>query len=159
MSLLKKERQTCGRRMFDLGPWEREEGLDDWKGKGGIIGQHAVGRCCSFCGSLHPEDFMEKVREGWIVGGTDKNYKWYLDKPRTPEQIAKIKADNPNLPEVLVSAGDTVAKFYTVHLTRPLAEEFLQLWRDGKLNHSMYRRPWLPSLADGAPEWLTGMSS
>lgn len=85
-------RQTCPRRMADLGPWQREEGLDEWRADRGVIGQGKVGLSCSFCGSLHPDRFMELVREGWIVGPTDKSYKAYLGKPRTDEDIAARKA-------------------------------------------------------------------
>jgi hypothetical protein len=85
-------RQTCPRRMSDFGPWPREEGLDQWKKQGGIIGQEKIGLGCSFCGSLHPDRFMELVREGWVVGPTDKSYKAYLGRPRTAEEKAERKA-------------------------------------------------------------------
>jgi len=85
-------KQTCPRRMSDMGPWQRAEGLDEWRADGGVIGQNRVGLSCSFCGSLHPDRFMELVREGWVVGPTDKNYKAYLGKPRTAEDIAARKA-------------------------------------------------------------------
>ena len=77
---------TCPRRVGEFGPWEREEGLDDWDSPGGMIGQEQVGPSCSFCGSLHPDRFMELIREGWLVGPTDKNYKAYLAQPLTEEQ-------------------------------------------------------------------------
>ena len=86
------EKQTCPRRMSDWGPWKREEDLDTWDQRGGVIGQEKIGAGCSFCGSLHPDRFMELVREGWIVGPTDKGYKAYLGKPRTEEDIAARKA-------------------------------------------------------------------
>lgn len=83
------ERQTCPRRMSDWGPWERDEGLDRWAtDRGGIIGQDQIGQSCLFCGSLHPDRFMELVRDGWIVGPTDKHYKAYLESPLTDEQKA-----------------------------------------------------------------------
>jgi hypothetical protein len=84
-------RQTCPRRMSDFGPWDRSEGLDKWT-TGHRVGQDAVGLSCSFCGSLNPDRFLELVREGWIVGPTDKSYKAYLGRPRTPEDIAARKA-------------------------------------------------------------------
>ena len=85
-------KQTCPRRMTDWGPWPREESLDEWNTQGGVIGQERIGLSCSFCGSLHPDRFMELVREGWVVGPTDKGYKAYLGKPRTEEDIARRKA-------------------------------------------------------------------
>lgn len=80
--------QTCPRRLTDFGPWERTEGLDSWTTGHGLVGQDQVGPSCSFCGSLHPDRFMELVRDGWIVGPTDKDYKAYLESPVTEEEAA-----------------------------------------------------------------------
>lgn len=85
-------KQTCPRRMSDLGPWERAADLDEWRPDRGVIGQDQIGLSCSFCGSLNPDRFMELVRAGWVVGPTDKNYKAYLGRPRTDEDIAARKA-------------------------------------------------------------------
>jgi hypothetical protein len=82
------ERQTCPRRMQDFGPWDRSEGLDRWATGHGLVGQDRVALSCSFCGSLHPDRFMELVREGWIVGPTDKSYKAYLESPLTDDEKA-----------------------------------------------------------------------
>lgn len=82
------ERQTCPRRMSDFGPWERTEGLDSWRAGRAMGGSESVGLSCSFCGSLHPDRFMELVREGWIVGPTDKSYKAYLESPLSDEEKA-----------------------------------------------------------------------
>ena len=86
-------KQTCPRRMTDFGPWERAENLDTWdKRGGGIVGQEKIGPGCSFCGSLHPDRFMELVREGWVVGPTDKGYKAYLGRPLTDDEKGARKA-------------------------------------------------------------------
>lgn len=82
------ESQTCPRRLSDIGPWARAEGLDSWTTGHGLVGQENVGASCSFCGSLHPDRFMDLVRDGWIVGPTDKNYKAYLSRPLTDEEAA-----------------------------------------------------------------------
>lgn len=83
------ERQTCGRRMNDFGPFTRAENLDHWKKEGGF-------RICSFCGSIHPDDLIEAIKkDGFkIIGRTDKNYKWYINDTKkyyrqhdTPEFI------------------------------------------------------------------------
>lgn len=68
------EKHTCGRRMTGLGPWEREEHLDTW------IDRDSV-RACSFCGSMHPEDFLLAVESSCKVTPTDKSYKVYVDLP------------------------------------------------------------------------------
>lgn len=58
---------TCPRRLNELGPWERTEGLDT-----------PVRDRCPFCGSLTPERFLERARAGHQLGPTDKPYKVYL---------------------------------------------------------------------------------
>lgn len=70
------DRQTCGRRMNDFGPFERVENIDHWRGESG-------NRTCSFCGSLHPSDVIEAMKKhGFgVIGKTDKNYKWYIAIP------------------------------------------------------------------------------
>ena len=80
--------QTCPRRMLDMGPWERAENLDSWAVRGG----DSIGPSCSFCGSLHPDRFMELVRQGWVVGPTDKSYKAYLSQPLSDEEKAEHKS-------------------------------------------------------------------
>jgi len=67
-------------------------GPDRWEARHGLVHQSQVGMSCSHCGSLHPDRFMELVREGWIVGPTDKNYKAYLHEPVTDEHRAQRKA-------------------------------------------------------------------
>jgi hypothetical protein len=72
------EKQTCGRRMNDFGPWERKENLDEWE----IIGKDKI---CSFCGSLHPESVLEIVKEfGKETIEIAKSYKWYVKRPDVP---------------------------------------------------------------------------
>lgn len=60
--------QTCPRRMEEFGPWEHEENLDHWLDDG----------TCSFCGSIKPDAFLERIRAGEQVQPTDKNYKAYI---------------------------------------------------------------------------------
>ena len=81
-----EQQQTCPRRLSDWGPWERTEGLDRWVTDRGMAAQ--VGPSCDFCGSLHPDRFMELVRDGWIVGPTDKRYKAYLESPLSDDEKA-----------------------------------------------------------------------
>lgn len=59
--------------------------LDVWRAD-------AAGPCCSYCGSLQPDRFLELVRAGWTVGPTDKSYKAYLSRPATAEEMADRKA-------------------------------------------------------------------
>lgn len=90
---------------------------------------------CSYCGSLHPDILMAKLRAGWTLEGSDKPYKWYLEDP----------------------AGQRGSKFYTVHLPRAAAENLLAGLGDGTFQHRLYVRPWIPSLASDAPSWLVGI--
>lgn len=128
---------VCGRRFdgYPVHDWPPHTArADHWRTGGGLVTQGAVGVSCSYCGSLHPDVLMDKLRAGWTLEGTDKSYKWYL-------------ADLD---------GRTVAKFYTVHLHRAACEELLRALGDETIKHSLYIRPWLPALASTAPSWLTG---
>ena len=64
-------------------------------------------RTCSWCGSMHPEDFMRICRSGsGEVGPTDKRYKAYVE------------------------GGIIRAKFYFRHLTEDQRREFVDLYND-----------------------------
>jgi hypothetical protein len=65
-------------------------------------------KTCSFCGSLHPDDFMDRVRSGVEVGPTDKNYKAYI-------------------------GGSGGPKFYYQHLSADQRREFVELLNDGTM--------------------------
>lgn len=90
---------TCRRRMEDFDPWERKEGMDFWSRE--VNGD----RTCSFCGGMHPDDFvkiMEKIRdgvEGYRIDQSDKSYKVYVHQP-------DVK-----------NADDGAIKFYKYHIT------------------------------------------
>lgn len=70
------EAQTCPRRMDDFGPWPREEMLDSWVLRHDYKGELTMS--CSFCGSMHPDAFMQAIADGREIGPTDKNYKAYV---------------------------------------------------------------------------------
>jgi hypothetical protein len=147
------EAQTCPRRMHEFGSWERAENLDSWTTR-----QSAVGLSCSFCGSLNPDRFMELVRQGWIVGPTDKSYKAYLDRPatdeekqarkdrwlastvgqalkraaeaegKTPEQVAEELDQAYQAENPMGDSAGTAAKFYYQHLSAEQQAEFIELY-------------------------------
>jgi len=95
--------------MSDLfGNWERKEGLDTWTKGHGLVTQGAE-KSCSFCGSLHPDTFMEWIDAGAEVGPTDKNYKAYIRGPQ----------------------GE--AKFYYLHLDTTQRRQFVNLYNDGTM--------------------------
>lgn len=66
---------TCPRRINEHGPWEKTRHMDRWAGP-------VNGRTCSFCGSLHPDDFMRLAKDGTPLDPTDKNYKVYAGGSR-----------------------------------------------------------------------------
>lgn len=151
-----QQSQTCPRRMQEFGPWPREEGQDAWM-------SGAVGPSCSFCGSLHPDRFMELVREGWIVGPTDKGYKAYLMPPATDEEKAQHKErwlagfttdevrraaeEQGETPEQYraelqtvyerqvapLNGSDKQVKFYYQHLSEEQRGEFIDLHNNGRM--------------------------
>lgn len=63
---------------------------------------------CSYCGSIHPDTFMDKICAGVEVGPTDKSYKAYL--------------------------GDAGTKFYFQHLSRDQRIEFTDMYNAGTIN-------------------------
>jgi hypothetical protein len=111
------EKHTCPRRHEDGTATEDSplvgsgENLDAYSSGHGIIGQ---GRGCTYCGSMHPDDFMDAMREGATLGVTDKNYKAY------------VKGYKNN--------GDNGGKFYFQHLSREQKIEFVGLLNDKKIN-------------------------
>lgn len=85
-------RHTCPRRTELWGPAKLAEGLDFYQADTGLVGQP---RGCSYCGSLPPDDFMDAVRAGAVLGPTDKAYKIYLDVPNPePDTIRAVGTSN-----------------------------------------------------------------
>ena len=114
--------QTCPRRMQEDGPWEHRENLDIW------VDRHTPrpqdpGPCCSFCGSLHPDMFLDLIASGrWVVEPTDKNYKAYLGEILSMEERTAV----PGEPLPPVRSGR--AKFYYQHLSPEQQERFVELY-------------------------------
>ena len=87
------ETMTCERRMEMVGPWKIEEGPDSW----GTREDSGEFRFCSFCGSLHPDDFEILIKEScdsdkprtWIECST-KSYKWYIHTPDVKSGMLKF---------------------------------------------------------------------
>jgi hypothetical protein len=82
--------------MTELGPWERAEGLDEYRPDHGIIGQV---RGCTFCGSMEPGDFLEAVKDGAEIGPTDKSYKLYVQQPNPdPDRLHPMSGSHSASP-------------------------------------------------------------
>lgn len=73
------EKHTCPRRINEIGPWEYKEAIDTWEMRGDD-------KCCSFCGSLHPDRVVELVKEFGlgIIQNSTKSYKWYINRASVP---------------------------------------------------------------------------
>lgn len=94
---------TCGRR--ETAPTMPDP--DDYTPGRGLVGQP---RGCTYCGSMAPDDFLAAVRDGAVVGPTDKSYKAYL------------------------STTDGVqGKFYFQHLSPEQCGEFIDLYNTGRM--------------------------
>lgn len=140
----------CPRRAESI---HQASGPDTWDSGPSLTG--GIGPCCTYCGSLNPDVFMEKIRDKWIVGPTDKPTKVYLDRAFEPEEIERIKTGSIiwktvrrlkldeglseddaaaaadadwNAHEASKLTGRTVAKFHFVHLTVEQQTEFLALY-------------------------------
>lgn len=95
---------TCPRRMDELGPWPRKEGLDGFTAE-------AV---CVFCGSISVEAF-----EGFIREAAKPKSKVRIDSAKGG---AKFYVRNPD--------ARGCVKFYAVHATREQRESHYELLRD-----------------------------
>jgi hypothetical protein len=86
---------------------------DDWQIReqlsNGIVARH-----CSYCGSMHPDDFMAIIKDGGTVGPTDKNYKAYITDKNGKE-----------------------SKFYYVHLSKEQKIEFIDLYNNRTMKIGM----------------------
>lgn len=67
-------------------------------------------KTCAYCGSLHPNEFLEHVIAGAEVTPTDKNYKVYLETREGPR------------------------KFYFQHFSIDQKKQFIDLCNDGRVN-------------------------
>ena len=98
------EKHTCPRRIENGMDDERSpfrgagKNLDTYERGHGLVNQE---RGCSYCGSMHPDDFMQSMKDGKELGVTDKNYKAYVDGMK--------------------------GKFYYQHLSTPQRREFIRM--------------------------------
>lgn len=77
---LKDEKQRCPRRdESPMGMKETDPTPDHWQMRGSD-------KCCSYCGSLHPNRVIELVKQfGFgILERSTKGYKWYINRPDVP---------------------------------------------------------------------------
>lgn len=128
---------TCPRRMNEMGPWQREPGLDTWTTGHGLVGIQGEQPSCSFCGSLHPDVFMQWLRDGGQIGTTSKNYKVYIDCPYPNERYGEtterqVAVDGGGSYRSISVYGRT-AKLYFQHLDDAQQQEFVDLYNAGRV--------------------------
>lgn len=117
------ERFTCPRRAET--PLCHEHDQDGWSNGGRWIDfpWSWTPRTCSFCGSVHPEDALRLLAEGWEDEMTTKRYKGYLHPPGHRQSIAvgmrKMREEGIKgfSKRPSVSSPTPPAKFYTMHFS------------------------------------------
>jgi hypothetical protein len=75
-------------------------------------------RTCHFCGSVHPDDFMEATLNGTQLSATDKRYKVYV-----------------------MGGPRGMQKFYFVHLSEAQKTEFVELYNNQVAQVNFYVLP------------------
>lgn len=113
--------QTCPRRMQEARPASQQENQDYW--------ERQIGKPhCSYCGSLHPDEFMAMAEAGVEIIPTDKSYKCYLvydtGTPRKTETTGHV---------TVVSGGRHQTKFYYQHLSTAQRARFIELYNSGSM--------------------------
>lgn len=111
-----EDMQTCASRMDELGPWKHEEMLDRWV-------KFGDDRCCSFCGSMHPDDLSAALDlETTKIDVSDKRYKVYVRRPGIINaSMGAIKFYNWHLPSNAEAANGLLTKINT-RAARTLSE-------------------------------------
>lgn len=99
---------------------------------------------CSYCGSLHPDIFMSRLKASDVIlVPTDKNYKAYLRNDGGEPFLQRYRTDNlpfegldsPNHTWVTRSMEET--KFYFQHLSEEQHIEFVQLMNAGTIKFAI----------------------
>lgn len=135
MSRRKPEKQRCPRRGESPDPDAYGDGTDtpDTYTKGhGLVGVQGDNLSCSYCGSLHPDTFMDWARRGAILEPTSKSYKVYVECPDENPRYGETKTKKIANGTMTTVYGRT-AKFYFQHLTVEQRREFVDLLNDGTL--------------------------
>lgn len=92
--------------------------------------RHANGdRVCSYCGSLHPDDFLQLCKDATdpqsdlMLDGSTKSYKVYVHRPSVR------------------NASDGGIKFYMMHVKHPVTDEQQNLFKAAmKLSSEKWRK-------------------
>ncbi len=102
---------------------------DVWEKRGGL-------RCCSFCGSLHPDDFMDALEKRRSIATTSKNYKVYvmLPNPRVGKRYVMSTESRLDIFGLRINkktygreGAILQTKFYFQHLSDEQQRRFIEL--------------------------------
>lgn len=141
----------CPRRDEMPGSDERYPGPDEFGPRMSMTNGWSPG--CTYCGSISGDAFMEFVRAGGTVVGTDKNYKAYVEKDtgvpaeRYHETVTAPHGGTYEVSGVKDGTGIQNGKFYYQHLSQEQRQEFIDLYNAGKVNHSLYVWPFFMGAA------------
>lgn len=110
---------------------------------------------CNFCGSLHPDVLIQRIREGNVkIIPTDKNYKIYVKNVGGEKFIRAYRIDNSMSTNrstwkwKIDNVDET--KFYFEHLSLDQRKEFIELYNNKKIfldfPHYFYVMPFFMTL-------------
>jgi hypothetical protein len=72
----------------------RVPGPDRWRNTPALVdASAAAGPTCSYCGSLEPGRFLDLIEAGWLLEATAKDYKAYLHRRLSEQEIAQRQQD------------------------------------------------------------------
>jgi hypothetical protein len=101
---------------------------------------HEIDKDCTYCGSMNPDEFLERIRQGTIeLGPTDKSYKVYVRnvggekfKHTSGKNVdEKVVVDGKEFSRKEIEWTTTESddnKFYFVHLSQEQKKEFVELY-------------------------------
>ena len=94
---------------------------------------------CDFCGSLHPEVFMERLRKGDVsLCPTDKNYKVYIRNKGGEQFKRTYRIDDLSTTDrskwIWTTDEVNETKFYFEHLSEEHKNEFIAFMNDKKVS-------------------------
>jgi len=120
------EQQTCPRRFEDGREPLHGEGPDSWR----------ADQTCTYCGSLHPDVFMERAEAGDVrLSPTDKDYKVYVGNQGGAAFAMTYRKDCRGAPTCTgpddcthwVTEERQETKFYFQHLSEAQQRRFVEL--------------------------------
>lgn len=132
-------RQTCPRRMGEIGPWEHRDNLDFWTPS--RWNQYYSSRwpeefnrpqSCTFCGCVHPDDAIALLERGWEVESA-KMFKWHLNPPGTQKYISSSATS------VILVIPIPPVKLYGAHLSSVSAATMNEIIRNRSENDNSFQ--------------------